>query len=828
MQPDRWTAVRELFEHALDLPAADREPFVRDRCGADAGLAAEVLALLRADEVVAVPVLDEGAAAWSRTHDLAGRTIAGFRVLRRIGEGGMGTIYEAEQQRPQRSVALKTLSVRIASERARRRFEDEAEILARLRHPAIAQVIDAGSANLDGQDVPWFAMELVEGPRPIDRFVREEALGARATAALFLTVCEAVHYAHQRGVIHRDLKPGNVLVDRHGQPKVIDFGIARLADDGDRLARTRTSEFLGTLAYMSPERLTGMNQGADTAGDVYALGVVLYELLAHEPPFPVHGLPPARLVEVVQQTTPQPPSRHGRGVPLELDWITMKAMSKEPGRRYRSAGELAQELARFEEGEPLQAGPPSATYRLRQLAWRHRLLLGAAGVLFAAIAIGFVVAAAGWHRVAAAERLASRRADTLTAVNHFQERILRGAYGTEKGGDVRLADVVDAAVADLDRTPIDDPLVESGARNSIGASYLGLGRLQDAERELLQARALLEHHGFDPHLGLMISITSNLGICYGEMGRPELAEAEARRSLADRLAVYAPDGREVALGESNLAMVLLERAAFAEAFDLSTRAHEKFVRHHGAGSEQAINALVAMAAALGGMGRKAEAQVALDDARSLAEQHLHTDHPARLAVLTSVATFEFGAGRFEVAEPTLEEIAAIRERVLGPQHPQTLKAFGNLAACQGQLGRHAAAEATLRHVLAGYAAKGVRDGYDFVVTGQSLNAAVRRQGRAAEAEGMARALLATAERSLPAGHWLTGLVRKELGGCLCDLRRFDEAEPLLLAAHATLTRTLQPNDYRVQRTIHELVALYQAWQRAEDAARWSGLVLKSQ
>ncbi|MBK8098712.1 MAG: serine/threonine protein kinase [Planctomycetes bacterium] len=828
MQPEIWQRARAVFEQALDLPAADREAFARERCGADPTLVTAVLDLLRADAAAELPLLDDAAKAWSSGHDLVGATIAGFQVLRRIGEGGMGTVYEARQQRPQRQVALKTLGVHLAGERARARFLDEAEILARLRHPAIAQVIDAGSTRFGERDVPWFAMELVEHPQSIDRFAREQALSVRAIAALMQGVADAVHHAHQRGVIHRDLKPANVLVDGGGQPKIIDFGIARFVVAADRPAHTRTGEFVGTLAYMSPERLEGSSDGADTSGDVYSLGVMLYELLARQLPFAAGDVPAARFVDLVRMLEPAPPSRLCPAVPTELDWVVGKAMAREPQRRYASAGELAQDLGRFLQREPVHAGPPSATYRLRRLAWRHRLVLGAAVVLFVAVAVGFVIATLGWQRVAAAERLASRRADTLVEVNQFQERILRGAYGSEKGTDVRLADVVDAAARDLDHATFADPLVEAGARNAIGASYIGIGRLADAERQLLRARELLRLLGGDPHAGVGISISGNLGVCYSALGKLDLAEREERQALTDRLAAFPVDSREVATAQNNLAVGLIKRGAFAEAFELASTAHATFTRRCGEGSEHTITACATMAGGLAGLNRLAEARVGYAEAMASAERHLHADHPARLAVLVSFSTFLFERGEIDAAVQRFEQVVAARERVLGPHHAQTLNALSNLASGQARSGKLAEAEATLRRAVAAYEALGIADGYDWVKTGQSLNAVVRRQGRAAEAETMARALLAIARRSLPDGHWLIGIVGKELGGCLCDLRRFDEAEPMLLQAHDQLTRTLHADDYRVQRTVQELVDLYVAWQRPGEAAIWTKKLGKTQ
>ncbi len=212
---ERWAEIRRVFDAALDLAPDEREAFLERMCAGDAALRSEVEALLHADQEEGPAALDGEPGVLLAEHDLVGRDIGAFRIVRAIGAGGMGTVYEAEQQRPQRRVALKTLAVGLPSDRARQRFEDEADILARLRHPGIAQVLAAGTATIGGRDVPWFALELVEDPRPIDRFARERGLDTSVVVGLLATVCDAVHFAHQRGVIHRDLKPpGSIFAGR--------------------------------------------------------------------------------------------------------------------------------------------------------------------------------------------------------------------------------------------------------------------------------------------------------------------------------------------------------------------------------------------------------------------------------------------------------------------------------------------------------------------------------------------------------------------------------------------------------------------------------------
>jgi tetratricopeptide (TPR) repeat protein len=821
MQPETWVRIRAVFERALEVEPAEREAFLAAACGGTPDVLAEVRAMLAADSdgdhKTSLLEAEPGAILAA---DLTGANVGGYEVVRRIGAGGMGTVYEARQQRPQRTVALKALAAGFPSARARRRFEDEAEILARLRHPAIAQVLAAGSARIGGADVPWFAMEMVEEPRTIDRFVRERGLDARAIAALFTTVCEAVHYAHQRGVIHRDLKPGNVLVDRQGQVKVIDFGIARLTDR-DALARyTRTGEILGTLAYMSPERLEGGDADDDTAADVYALGVMLYELLAGSAPFQLDSLPPVRAMELLRAADPPPLARKNTAVPHELEWITAKAMAREPSRRYASAAELARELVRFAKHEPLAAGPPSTAYRLRKLAWRHRLLLGVAAAAFVAVSVGLVIALLGWRRVAQAEQLATRKAAVLTEVNRFQQDILKGAYGSAKGRDVRLADVVDEAAAALAQRRFTDPIIEINARNSIGISYLGLGRLAEAEQQFLRARALLDEHGFDLHSGWDMPVRSNLAQVYDDLGKLELAEREFRTVLADNLAVYGPEHNDVAVAQSNLAHMLIKRAAFAEALPLVTQMRTSFERTHGAQSVEAINARGMLAQVLAGLGRAQEAERAYAEVWTQATQHLEPDHPARLGLLNGYAGFLYKCKRFADQVPLAEELAAARERTGGPTHPATLNAWSNLAAGQAELGRLADAEATLRRVTAAWEQLDVRAGFDYIVNQQNLTVVIRRQGRTAEAEALARAQRVNAAKSLPKDHWLLGVVTKEHGACLRELGRHAEAEPLLLEAHALLARVVGANDQRTQKVVTELVALYEAWQRPQDATVW--------
>jgi WD40 repeat protein/predicted Ser/Thr protein kinase len=386
--------VEELFDRAIDLDPTRLAAFLDQECNGDADLRAAVEKLLHLDRKA------QAAESLLRIPLAGARPPAGappappppavgrYRVVRLLGEGGMGAVYEAEQDSPRRPVALKVIRPGLISPALLKRFAQEAQILGRLRHPGIAQIYEAGLAA-DGR--PFFAMEFLRG-RPLDEHARLGGLAVPARLELLARVCDAVQHAHDRGVIHRDLKPANVLVDEAGQPKVLDFGVARATDADLRTttARTHAGQLLGTLSYMSPEQVTGDPDALDRRSDVYALGVILFELLAGRLPYRLEDLPLPEAAWVIRE---QEPSRLGsihaalRG---DVETIVAKALAKDPARRYASAGDLAADLRRHLSHEPIRARPPSALYQLRKFARRHTALVAGAAGVFAALTVGLI------------------------------------------------------------------------------------------------------------------------------------------------------------------------------------------------------------------------------------------------------------------------------------------------------------------------------------------------------------------------------------------------------------------------------------------------------
>jgi len=415
MTPERWQQVKRVYTLVRGEAPERRGAALQALCGDDAELYAEVESLLRHGdqaesflEEAALRVVTDGGGDGD-TPAVIGRRIGAYTVIREIAAGGMGVVYEARQEHPSRVVALKVMKAGLSSPSARRRFEDESQTLARLQHPGIAQVYEAGTHAEGGSDLPYFAMELVPDATTITEFATAQRLDLRRRLELFIDVCEAVHYGHQKGIIHRDLKPANILVSATGQPKIIDFGIARMLDPAAAVAtQTATGQLVGTLQYMSPEQIDGDPHAVDVRCDVYALGVVLFELLCEQLPYDVTKSGIYEAARTIKERPPLRPSTLSRALRGDLDTIVLRCLEKKPSRRYQSVADLAGDLRRHLRHEPIEARRDSTFYVLRRHLYRHRW---AAAVFF--IALGAIVTSA-WAISSRAQREEARMRAVLS------------------------------------------------------------------------------------------------------------------------------------------------------------------------------------------------------------------------------------------------------------------------------------------------------------------------------------------------------------------------------------------------------------------------------
>ncbi|MDF1839552.1 MAG: serine/threonine-protein kinase, partial [Planctomycetota bacterium] len=447
--PVPWETLKGVLGDALELPAAERVEWVRGQCSGNVELCDAVLALLPEETEHAGFMESPALVATIAREPKSGDQLGHYRLGKLLGEGGMGQVFEATQERPQRTVALKVLRPGLFSEKAARRFEWEAEVLGKLAHRAIARILEAGEEVLpDGNRLSWFAMEQVQGDSML-RAAEVQGLDRRARLELFLHVCDGVSHAHQRGIIHRDLKPDNVLVDETGRPHILDFGIARSLDPEDP-HQTMEGDIIGTLAYMSPEQVQGDLELIDVRTDVFSLGVILYRMLTGRAPHELKGLTVTEVARRLTEENALPAGQVDSSLRGDLETILGTALAREPERRYASVDGLAGDLRAYLEDRPISARPPTAMYHLSMFARRHKILVAAASMIVVLLVAAIVGTTFGLNKATHARDLAQLERDRAQATLSFITKVFRSADPEEGGRDILLVDLLETAALDLE------------------------------------------------------------------------------------------------------------------------------------------------------------------------------------------------------------------------------------------------------------------------------------------------------------------------------------------------------------------------------------------
>ncbi|MBI3817979.1 MAG: serine/threonine protein kinase [Planctomycetes bacterium] len=611
--PGQIPRARRIFEDALARDESERDAFLHGACGNDAELLGVVESLLKIDR----DAEDSKSGFLTPPRPFfelelpPGTRIGKYQLERRIGSGGMGAVYEATQDHPRRKVAVKLLRSGIVSEETSRRFLYESEFLARLDHPSVAHVYEAGVQDA----ISYFAMEYIDNGRPVTNYAVDEKLDISAKVKIMAVVCDAVHHGHQKGIVHRDLKPANILVDRAGRVKIIDFGIAHATAAGaasDEL-QTKAGELLGTLQYMSPEQLSGGAGDVDTRVDVYALGVVLFELLTGRRPFSIEGrtLPDA-IRYLSEATAPDARSVEPR-VSAELNWILQKALERDRERRYDSASELAAELRRWLAGERVAAGPPGTAYRVRVFVRKNRAALAAAAIIFISLLAGVAGLWRGLVEAKNATNLALEKAKQQEAMFHFVRDMFTPDNPGEDEEGQTLEQRLDAAIAALDSAFPKQPEIVATMRATIGSVYSAIG---------LQNRA-----------------------------EPQL------RIAYDQLRAARGDGdAETVRAASQLAGILRSKGRFGEAADLYRIAWENAVKTTTPDSERSRGLLAILTAMLEGGGRWSDAEICQNQFIEAQVKSSGAISYVAVRARTSRASFLTYLGRWREAAADMREL----------------------------------------------------------------------------------------------------------------------------------------------------------------------------
>lgn len=686
MDAARFRQIEELFEQALSLSPEAQAELLADVARHDPGVARRVEAMLAADagtrDVLRQAV--EGKATGTR---LPGR-VGPFRVLSKLGEGGMGVVYLCRRQTEEfeQLLAVKRLNAAFDSELARQRLAVERRVLASLRHPNIAQLVDGGE---DADGAPFVAMEFVDG-LPIDRYVREHGLDRGARIRLFLDLCQAVQFAHQHLIVHRDIKSANVLIDSHGQLKLLDFGIAKLIGEerggGDDTVLTVAGAM--TPHYASPEQIRG--EPVTPLTDIYSLGVVLYELLADRRPYEIRTRRPTELERIICHSEPAPPFPGRRGRAADLNSIVAKAMHKDPARRYQSAGQLSEDLQRWLEARPVLARPDSSLYRLSVFARRHPAGVGLSA-LIVLLLVGFS-AVMGWQaqQMAMARDQAEREAAVANQTSGFLIELFQHSDPRETNpAGLSARDLLDQAALRIARELEEDPLMRARLMQVIGLAYGNLGLEQPAVDLLSQSLALREEL-LGPDHALVADSFNRLGNIQRAFGRFDQAEPLLLRALEWRQA-NGPVDHDLADSWNNVGLMQND-LGWSERAEVSLRRSIELHRQVGGGDAiQAAAPLHNLALALRAQGRFEEARQAASESVSI--KRANDWSLSSLAVTLAVlANIERQLGNLDIALAASEESLALREQVFGRDNARISSGLVTHARILHELGRSDEAE----------------------------------------------------------------------------------------------------------------------------------------
>ncbi len=810
-----------------------------------------------------------------------GAQIGGRYILRQqIGEGGMGTVWMADQTEPvKRKVALKLIRVeRGQSKEILSRFDTECQAIAVMDHPHIAKLLDAGKTETGS---PFFVMELVKGV-PLSDYCDEHRLTIVERLNLFQQICSAVQHAHQKGIIHRDLKPSNILVETHdGKPvsKVIDFGLAKAKTDlraGGDSNVTAFGSVMGTPLYMAPEQATFNAVDVDTRADVYALGVILYELLTGVTPLSKEMMRKVafdQMLKLIREKEPASPSsclsaadsapevslsRQMDQLKLvsfvkgELDWIVLKALSKDRERRYETANGFAQDLERFLNHEPVTAGPPSSSYRFKKFVQRNRGQVFAGSLVLIALVMGVIGTTwgllearrqTGFARVQEAEakkqaelaraqetEARKKEAEANAVVQFFQDRVFAAARpeGLDGGlgSEVTLRKAIVASLPALDEGFADQPLVEAKLRSSLGATFEYLGEYEPALKQKEQALALYEKNLGPDHIDTLGS-KGNLSGIYYLMGRFDESLKITEEVLAKCRQVL-PDGHPLTLDTmSNLSLGYDQRGRHADGLKLK---EEVLARRKGMLPEdhpELLRGKERVAKGYLDTGRHEEALKLFEELMEAYKRVLPEGHPETFVAMNNLAMTYGKLNRHEESQKLHEELLEARKRVLPKEHPDTLRSMNNLAMTYRALNRDSEAQKLLEEVVEAQKRVLSKDHPGTLQSMNNLAMTYTDLNRDGEAQKLFEEVLEARKRVLPKDHPSTLISMNNLAITCGKLNRHEESKKLFEEVLEARKRVLPKDDPSTLISMNNLAITYGKLNRHEESKKLYEEVLEA-
>lgn len=734
MSHQNWLALKLLFREAIDLPREDQNAFCDANCDSES-MKAELKQLLRAHEpdsdFLEFPVSEHDDASSS---PLIGKKLGAFTLVRRLGSGGMGVVFEAAQEEPSRRVAIKLLQPGRHHEKMLWRFRHESEILARMQHRGVAQVYASGVDDLGGGIQPWFAMELVGG-LPLHRHIEKYDLSVNEKLEMLLEISEAVQHAHLRGVIHRDLKPANILIGTTSsgsesverfQPKILDFGVARIVEDDASLnatLQTQVGEVIGTITYMSPERFTRDPKDVDHRCDVYSLGVIGYEMLTGKLPIQVSSSHIADVLRAVETDDPIPLGKVDTKFRNDLEVIFAKTLEKDPERRYATAHDLSEDVRRFMANEPIHARPASTAYRFRKLVRRNRTLFAGIVATMLALLLGifFYAKEAKQARLEAAN--SQYEADKAKAINNFmtndffmkllavaQRPIDITAHNSLSGNAAETAEPAFARLEPVQRLPVkqlideasdnvsqmfgDRPVIEAAVRNEVGTLHYNVGAFDKAAEQFKMALDLWEAALGREHPDTLKGV-NNWALTLARQGHGEEAETLYRRALEGRRRVLGVGDSDTLATMNNLAELFRATGRIDDSERMLREALRLQIDASGPNDKQTLTVMANLGSILAHREAYDEAAAIHQTVFERTNATLGHNHITSLRAGSRYAQTLYRMHDYERAKATLDPVLKSFESIHGRSHIDSITTRRLMARIARNMGDHATAQVHL-------------------------------------------------------------------------------------------------------------------------------------
>jgi serine/threonine-protein kinase len=835
---ERWVRVKELFEATADLAPNERAILLNKECDGDTALRREVESLLDSDNqtdgFIEQPVIEIPRDLFpdAQEEPLAGRQFGSYQIIREIGRGGLGAVYLAARADDEyrKEVAIKLVRRGLDTEDILRRFRNERQILAQLDHPNIARLIDGGTTD---EGLPYFVMEYVNG-EPIGAYCDAHVLTTTERLNLFRKVCATVTYAHQNLVIHRDLKPSNILVASDGEPKLLDFGIAKLlGPEEEALAQTMAGQQIMTPEYASPEQVKG--ERITTVSDVYSLGVLLYELLTGQRPYRLKTRTAEEIARAITDQEPARPSTaiatsdhppssilHSRSLRGDLDNIVLMAMRKEPARRYTSVGQFSEDIRRHLEGLPVIARKDTASYRAGKFINRHRIGVAAAALVLLSL-VGGIIATLIQVRTSHRERAKAE------AISVFLGRTLNASNPDRNpNGQPTVKDILDDASKRLAAEALSDqPEVRAELQRIIGESYFSLGQYDLAEQNLMAAlQTQIRTTGENGIAALRTSVSlatlwSGAKADYAKANKfyvthlPRLRAEQKKGTISADYLASALNGFALlrrAQGDSKEAEMLLRE-------QLTLLPYVSAEQKNGLGIAQAVLALT-----LADQGKFDEAIKIVREKIVAIRARKQEASPELAANLTGLGSFLLENGQTDESLENLREAEGIYRKLYSGANLQLGDNLRLQALAFFSESKHSEAEARINETLKIYRAATSQQFINYATALMVQGMIYGQTGRIDEAEKLLREAVRIRSENMPETHFLHATANGALGEFLTAQKRFPEAEPFLLASHESLEKSQAANSPRTRRARQRLANLYDAWNKPEQAAPYRALL----